>query len=212
MNNCELNPWLKIPAEDYEGHMSNENVGQLQALNGIFDNVLNECTPTSLCVLGCTTGNGFEHINRNITKRITCIDINRNYLQILDERYRQKLAGLELLCDDLDKIDLPAESFDLIYGALIFEYINVDAVLKNVSQWLKRGGALAVVIQIKSENLNAVSETPFHSLKYLNGLFNYVEPENFEKTALKFSLSKKKSYEYDLNSGKKFYIGYFIKK
>ncbi len=212
MNDAKTNPWLKIPAEDYEGHMSFKNVGQLQALNGIFNDIFREYTPASLCVLGCTTGNGFEYINRNITKKITCIDINKDYLKILEERYGQKLAGLELLCGDLKEIDLPAESFDLIYGALIFEYIDVNSVLKNVSQWLKRGGTLAVVLQIKSENLNAVSETPFHSLKYLNGLFNYVEPENFEKVAYELGLIKKKSYMYDLNSGKKFYIGHFRKK
>jgi ubiquinone/menaquinone biosynthesis C-methylase UbiE len=211
MNNNELNPWLKIPAEDYEGHMSDENVGQLQALNEIFRNVLKDIAPNSLCVLGCTTGNGFEHINRVITKRITCVDINIGYLRILDERYGQMLNGLELICDDLEQINLHTGSFDLIYGALVFEYINVSAALEKISSWLNKKGVLAVVLQMKTENMNAVSETPFHSLKYLNSLFNYVEPEIFEKAANEIGLSKKKSCIYDLNSGKKFYIGYFIK-
>jgi len=53
------NPWLQIPAEDYEGHLSVPNVDQLQMLNKIFANVLNEVPPQSIAALGCTTGNKF---------------------------------------------------------------------------------------------------------------------------------------------------------
>ncbi len=35
------NPWLHIPYEDYESHMSHKSVGQLQAFNEIAKNKLN---------------------------------------------------------------------------------------------------------------------------------------------------------------------------
>ena len=57
------NPWLTIPAEDYEAHMASPEVGQLQVLNQLFKMVLEEHRPESLAVLGCSTGNGFEHID-----------------------------------------------------------------------------------------------------------------------------------------------------
>ena len=34
------NPWLDIPLDDYEGHMSSADVGQLQTLNKLFKEVV----------------------------------------------------------------------------------------------------------------------------------------------------------------------------
>jgi ubiquinone/menaquinone biosynthesis C-methylase UbiE len=112
MKDDKTNPWLLIPADEYEGHMSDESVGQLQALNKIFCDNLKFYLPESLCVLGCTTGNGFEHIIPAITKKITGIDLNENYLKILRERFGEKFSGMELICADLNAVLLSPESFD----------------------------------------------------------------------------------------------------
>ena len=56
------NPWLRIPASDYEAHMALPQVSQTQALNKLMASSLAQYTPRSLAVIGCTTGNGFEHI------------------------------------------------------------------------------------------------------------------------------------------------------
>jgi hypothetical protein len=55
------NPWLQIPACDYEAHMALPEVAQAQALSKLMASVMKEYTPQSLAVIGCTTGNGFEH-------------------------------------------------------------------------------------------------------------------------------------------------------
>ena len=133
------NPWFQIPADDYEGHMSDGNVRQQQALNEILKNVLAEYSPESLCVLGCTTGNGFEHINMQVTKRVVGVDINREYLEILHNRFGKQIPGMKLICNDLKELDLPADSFDLIHAALIFEYVDVDKTLNKISNWLRKG-------------------------------------------------------------------------
>jgi len=70
------NPWHTIQAEDYEGHMASPDVGQLQVLNKLFKTVLEEQRPVSVAILGCSTGNGFEHIDTAITRRVVGIDIN----------------------------------------------------------------------------------------------------------------------------------------
>jgi len=69
------NPWLHIPASDYEAHMSLPEVAQAQAINELFASVLQEYTPASLAVFGCTTGNGFEHIDSSKTRRIVATAI-----------------------------------------------------------------------------------------------------------------------------------------
>lgn len=62
------NPWLKINSEEYEGHMSSPGVGQQQMLNKIFADVINKSSYQSIAVLGCSTGNGLEHLTKKNAK------------------------------------------------------------------------------------------------------------------------------------------------
>jgi len=54
------NSWLRIPASDYEGHMSSSNVAQQQFLAQIFKELLNKHDSSIIALLGCATGNGLE--------------------------------------------------------------------------------------------------------------------------------------------------------
>jgi hypothetical protein len=47
------NPWLKIPLDDYEGHMSLPAVGQAQMIAEQLDRSLERWAPTSIAVIGC---------------------------------------------------------------------------------------------------------------------------------------------------------------
>jgi hypothetical protein len=94
----ESNPWLEIPAGDYEGHMGSPQVGQLQMLNSLFKRVLAETHPAAMVVLGCATGNGFEHFDPAVTRYILGVDINPAYLAITRERYPALEACLDLKC------------------------------------------------------------------------------------------------------------------
>ncbi len=205
------NPWLKISAADYEGHMSAPSVMQLQMLSKIFADVLNEFSPKAIAVLGCTTGNGFEHlVGRNI-KRIVGVDINPEYLAVCRKRYADKLPQLKLLCEDLSTLDLAASSFDLIYAALIFEYVDVDKLLAKIADWLKPDGVLSVVLQLQSESLLPVSETLFESVKTLAPFIKLVTPEAFEQNAAKLKLVLSENNLIELPGGKKFAVTYFKK-
>ena len=86
------NPWLTISAEDYEAHMASPEVGQLQVLNQLFKVVLEEHRPESMAVLGCSTGNGFEHIDPSTTRRVVGIDINPSYLAVARKRFLGSLS------------------------------------------------------------------------------------------------------------------------
>lgn len=80
-----MNPWLKIPASDYEGHM--EAVGQRALLGQIFRDVYSLVRPRRLAILGCATGNGFEYVDTAITERIVGVDINPDYIEIARRRF-----------------------------------------------------------------------------------------------------------------------------
>lgn len=78
------NPWLEISNSDYENHMT--EVGQAQALNSLTKYCLDKYLPKNFILLGCTTGNGFEHIKPEITKRVYAINIKPKYLDKTKEK------------------------------------------------------------------------------------------------------------------------------
>lgn len=153
------NPWLDIPWQDYEGHMAHTNVRQSQFLSDVFRGVLREYKPNSIAVLGCATGNGFEHLDPAVIHRVTAVDINPYYLEILNMRFGSEISGLELICDDLATCELEAEAYDLVYCALIFEYLEPRSIIEKIALWLRPHGKFVVVLQLPSKKQGKISET-----------------------------------------------------
>lgn len=212
MSNSSVNPWIKINIDEYEGHMSDASVLQLQALNSLFKNLLDEHKPTSICVPGCSSGNGFEHIDVSRTKRIVGIDINKDFLKTANERYSKKIPGLELIDGDFADVDFENNSFDLIFAALFFEYVDLENAIRKIASWLKTGGRVMAVLQLPNEKGSPVSDTKYTSLKILSGAFNYVQPQIFCSVAINENLSIENQFEYDLKTGKKFHVVSALKK
>lgn len=202
------NPWLKIPAIDYEKHMSASNVGQLQVLNKIFKDVLDEFNPKSICILGCTTGNGFEHLINNSVDEIVGIDINKKYLEECYNRFHNSLPKLKLICADLNELELQNDFFDLIHAALIFEYVDFKKVLSKIKKWLKPDGILSAVFQLPSEYAAQISETPYSSLKSLSSLMKLIDVNEIEDILMKEKLLCEQSYILELPQRKKFLVKY----
>jgi hypothetical protein len=76
----DSNPWLHIPLEDYERHMSHHLVGQSTLLNVLTKKYLAAIKPEDVIFLGIAGGNGLEHVDNQITQRVVGIDINQDYL------------------------------------------------------------------------------------------------------------------------------------
>jgi len=205
------NPWLHIPASDYEGHMGFPSVNQLSFLAQIFKESLSKYDSTSLAYLGCATGNGLEHIETRITKTLTVIDINPEYLTILKSRYEQKITNLEIIEADLNKFEGNAQRYSLIFAGLIFEYLPPESLLKKVANWLESKGCLVVVLQLQDQNKKQVSDTPYSSLKSLSSIMNLVPEENFKIIAKECGMREINGKKITLASGKLFYVGAYKK-
>jgi len=160
-------------------------------------------------VLGCSTGNGFEHIDPGVTQRVVGIDINPDYLDILRQRHGPRLPGLELVCADVLPCHLAAGGFDLIHAALFFEYVEPVEVLPRVAGWLRPGGLLSVVLQFPSPVSKMVSETPYTSLKALESIMRLVDPVAFEELTRACGLATARSWRVDLKLGKQFYVALY---
>lgn len=206
-----MNPWLKIPLNDYEAHMSEPKVGQLQLLNNFFKNVINKYKQNSLCVLGCTNGNGFEHLINDDNRKIFGFDINYNYLNECSAKYKNVLSSLNLVCADIDNLEIKENSFDLIHAALIFEYVNVEKTINNISKWLKGNGILSVVLQIPSDKSSPVSDTGYESLKSLNSILQLVNLSEFNIYIDRNKLIMIESYFNEMPNGKQFFVGIYRK-
>lgn len=206
------NPWLEIPACDYENHMALPEVGQAQALGNLMASVLKEFTPTSLAVIGCSTGNGFEHIDHARTHRVLGVDINAAYLSILKARFAGKIPHLELIEADISEPGLQFAPVSMVFAALVFEYVNVAVALNNIVRCLAPGAVLVTVLQLASTQSAPVTATRFKSLELLAPIMNLVAPPEFSCMCNEIGLQQIKSDAIPLKKGKAFFVGVYRKK
>jgi len=205
------NPWLDIAVDDYVGHMSSPDVGQSQVLKRLFGEILREVRPRSVLVLGCSTGNGFEHIDPAATSRVVGVDINPQYLQRLVERIRSPGFSLDLQCTDLSRYAFEPAAFDLVHAALVFEYVEWIRLLPRISETLRFDGVLSVVLQTPSPVTPAVTPTRFTSLGALESIFRFVDPDVLIEEAAACGLSLEWRRSEQLNAGKAFGVLAFRK-
>lgn len=172
------NPWLEIPVSDYENHM--KEVGQAQILNSLIKSCLDKYQPKNFALLGCTTGNGLEHINPEITNKIYAIDINPEYLQKTNERFVAKIQNLEILNIDIQNDELTIKNVHLFFVGLVLEYIETEKALIKIIRTLSKKGILLIIIQ-KNKKTSFVSKTKYKSLKKLEKISNEVNEQLINK-------------------------------
>jgi SAM-dependent methyltransferase len=172
------NPWLDIALSDYEGHMAAPEVAQAQLLADVFAEQLESHRPRSLAMLGCTGGNGFERITPGVTRRVVGVDLNGRYLNEVRARFGAKFERLELVEGDIQSGAIAFAAVDLVYAALILEYVNVEVTLRRMRDFLNPGGVLVTVVQLPGANLPAVTPSPYPSLQVLEAVMQFVAPND----------------------------------
>jgi len=172
----DTNPWLDIPLEDYERHMSHHLVGQSILLNSLTKKYLDETKPETALFLGIAGGNGLEHIDTNMTKSVIGIDINRDYLDAAFERYKNRIPSLQLTNLDIAKNAETICRADFIWAALVLEYTGMDKALEFCTNNIRIGGHLVVSIQANN-NIQSISPTGIESVKKAGEIFSIVSPE-----------------------------------
>lgn len=139
------NPWLEISHSDYENHMT--EVGQMQVLNNLTKYSLEKYQPINFALLGCSTGNGLEHINAEITQNVYAIDINSEYLKETKNEFDSKISNLVTINADIQHNELPIKHIDLFFVGLVLEYVNPEVALRKIIKTLHENGILMIVIQ-----------------------------------------------------------------
>jgi len=205
------NPWLDIPEADYVGHMSSPAVGQGAVLGRLFGEALASVRPAVVLVLGCSTGNGLEHVDPAVTSRVVAVDVNPMYLTRLQARLPNPRFELDIRCGDVSEIVLERETYGLVHAGLLFEYVDWFGLLPHLALALAPGGVLSVVLQVPSASTPAVTPTAFTSLRALESLFRFVEPAALADAAAGEGLSLKLRRTEALPAGKSFEVLHFVK-
>jgi len=198
------NPWKEIPLSDYEGHMTLPEVGQSRMLADELTNLLKSYRSKSVAIIGCAGGNGFDEAFQSGVERIVGVDINHDYLVETKSRYEGKFSELDVYCANVED-ELPDISpVDMIYAALIFEYVDVKKTLSSLKKICKKGGVLAVLLQLPKEGLSNVSPSPFTSLGQLTSIMRLVPPSEIHESAKDIGFSLESEKTITLKSQKEF--------
>lgn len=209
MTTAHENPWLTIPAADYDGHMGPDHADQLGPLSEVFAEVYRETRPARLAFLGCATGNGLEHVDPAITERAIAIDLNPEYVAVTRARHAALGAALEVRCADVCSCDLPAEAFDLIHAALLFEYVEVPLFAARIAGWLAPGGTCAAVLQVHPPTTAALTPSPYHSFAPLRSFVRLVAPEQLAASFAQHGLHQVRGWSVPLKGDKQLAVGLF---
>lgn len=200
------NPWLNIPLEDYIGHMSSPHVGQRAVLNRLLGDALHATAPASIFIAGASSGNGLEWLDAAVSRRVVCVDVNAGYLEELRASFATPGLELETICADIATCPLPSGTFDLVYAALVLEYVDWRVVLPRLAQLVGVGGTLNVVLQRRSVITPAVTPSPFVSLRTLESVFEFVDPDQLIAASSSLGLAVRSRQTETLPSAKAFEV------
>jgi len=202
------NPWSVVPASDYEAHMGIQGVDQLGPLSQLFQEVYVATQPDRVLLLGCATGNGLEHVDPNVTKRVVGVDVNLQYLGVARQRYFHLGPRLELYNQEVERFRSPPGSFDLVHAALIFEYVYPEVLVRKMAEWLADRGTCSAVLQLPG---GEGPEPPSKAMQLIKKAMRLVNPEELTAVFEQYKLPRKRSKVVSLRGGKSFWMGLFGK-
>jgi len=197
------NPWLEISISDYVNHMRSPEVMQYQLINECFKYEYNKFNPKRIFVPGCTIGNGFEYINWESVESITALDINCEYLSILKDKFK-KNKKLEIINDDLLIFKPGIRKFDLIFAALIFEYVDLISALKKMKKMMHTSSILFSMTQLPGKI--KVTKTKYKALEKLSPVMHLITEIEFQHSLKEQGFYIKKRELKILKSGKSFLL------
>jgi hypothetical protein len=200
------NPWSVVQASDYERYMGPEGLDQLGTLSSLFQESYLSAQPDRVLVLGSATGNGLEHVDPAVTRQVTCVDVNLQYLGIARQRYMHLGPKLELFCSEVEKFRAPAGSYDLVHAALIFEYVHPEVLVRKISEWLAPAGTCSVVLELPGGSGPEPGSKP---LRIIERAEKHVEPAELGALFVHYGLARRRDHEVPCAHGRRLWAATF---
>ena len=203
------NPWLDIPLADYEAHMALPSVGQARLIADELDILVKRHAPLSVAVIGCAGGNGFDSFVGTGVGRLIGLDLNPEYIERARARYQGRVPGLELYVADIQASEALFEPVDLIYVALVLEYVDLARTMSVLGCHCKANGVLAVLSQLPHDTIAHVSPSPYTSLQLLAPAMRLISQQELQRQAKVAGFAHEHSRTTVSAGGKRFCINEF---
>jgi len=200
------NPWSIVPAADYERHMGPGGVDQLASLSALFQEAYLGAQPDRALLVGCATGNGLEHVDPAVTRRMVGLDVNLQYLGICRQRFFHLGPRLELFCTTAQAWRSPPQAFDLIHAALVFEYLYPEPLVARLAEWLAPQGVCSVVLQLPG---GEGPTPPLKALEIIQRAMKLVPPAELAALFGLHGLQLRRQREAPQKYGKRLWFGTF---
>lgn len=193
--------WLDAKLEDYERHVALETVGQAAVIRQVIAAAIAQFTPSRFLYLGCAGGNGLEAIAGSSVDQVFAADLNANYLIEAAKRWSH-LPAISFVHCDLNCTLPDVSDIDLIFGALVFEYLDP---LPNLRPLMRPGGHWVALLLATQENAPAVAASPYReALLAVGSEFRYLDDKNFTTDSEVNGLALIHRQEISLPAGKYF--------
>ena len=199
-------PWLDIPLADYEGHMALPEIAQARMLADELESAVRQHAPSSVAIIGCSGGNGFERLIGTTVERIVGIDINPTYVAAAQARFGTQLPKLALYVADIQDALPNIMPTEMIFAGLILEYVDLRAAMHNLRRLCAPGGTLVAVFQAPSAEAEAVSTSPYRSLQRLAPAMQLRDAREVKGAAAEAGFAPATMRSLTLPSGKSFIV------
>jgi Methyltransferase domain len=200
------NPWLDIPLADYEGHMALPEIAQARMLADELESAVRSHAPSSVAIVGCSGGNGFERLIGTSIERIVGIDINPAYVAAAQARFGTRLPHLALYAANIQEALPSIMRVGMIFAGLVLEYVDLGPTMQNLRKLCALGGTLVTVLQASSAAGKAVSPSPYRSLQRLAPVMRLRDAQEVRDAAAEAGLAPATTRSLTLPSGKSFIV------
>lgn len=146
-----------------------------------------------LLEIGIGTGQATKPLAKEGYK-ITAIELGKNLANVA-QRELVKYPNVKIIQGAFEDIDLPANSFDLIYAATTFHWIKPDVQFSKPHKLLKQDGYLAVIhtehVSDEAGDVSVEASQPIYDKytpKNTDGKFTLPTIDNLEPTKIDDSL------------------------
>ena len=163
--------------------MALPSIGQSRLIADQLETLVRTFCPHSIGIIGCAGGNGLDRLAGTSVNRTVGVDLNPDYIEQTRRRYEGCFPGLELYVADIQTASLLFEPVDLLYVALVLEYVDLGRTMSALWRHCQDNGVLAVVSQLPHETMTEVSPSPYTTLSRLAPVMHLVSPQELQLRA-----------------------------
>lgn len=140
------------------------------------------CHNARLLEIGAGPGQATDYFVRN-GYSVTSLEIGEDQVNFLRERYAS-FPNFQAVYSSFEEYDIPEESFDLVFSATAFHWIDPVVGIPKAYKLLKRGGAFALFWHLESivrQETELQSELSRIFRQHAPRLDDYISPEEGER-------------------------------